>query len=134
MLFGRYVTRKRVTFAAGTTGAVGNHDIFTVTGAAHVVVVGYCEETLTGATATISVGTDDLVSTLIAVTTATNILGGTMWFDNAPSECEANASIGGAWVCDSISYDVLVAAIEGGVIDFVCFWTPVSANATIVAA
>jgi hypothetical protein len=134
MLFGRYVVRNSVVFLTGTTGAVGNHDIFTVTGAVHVVVVGYCTASLTGATATISVGTDDVVAGLIAVTTGTNIDADMMWFDAGPSECEANASIGGAWVCDNISYDVLVAPVDTGTINFVCYWTPVSDGATVVAA
>ena len=130
-LFGQYVCRKTVEFAAGTTGAVGNHDIFTVSGAVHVVLVAYCTEDLVGAGATISVGTDDAVDCLIAVTTAEDIDNGEIWFDASPSECEANASIGGAWVYDNLSYDVLVAAISDGTIVFVCFWTPVSANATV---
>lgn len=134
MLFGRYVVRNRVTFAAGTTGAVGNHDIFTVTGAAHVVVVAHCEESLTGATATISLGTDDVVACLIGVTTATNIDADMIWFDDSPAECESMTSLGGAWVCDHISYDVLVAPIDGGVLNFVCFWTPMTENATVVSA
>jgi hypothetical protein len=132
-LFGQYVVRKTVEFAAGTTGAVGNHDIFTVTGAAHVVLVAYCTEDLVGAGATISVGTDDDVDCLVAVTTAEDIDDGEIWFDNAPSECEANSSIGGAWVYDNLSYDVLVAPISDGTVVFVCFWTPVSDGATVVA-
>ena len=133
-LFGSYVERKTVVFATGTTGAIGNHDIFTVTGAAHVVVVGYCTADLTGATATISLGTDGVVAGLIALTTATTIDNGMIWFDTAPSECETLTSLGGAWVSDNISYDVLTAPIDTGTITFVCFWTPVSANATVVAA
>lgn len=132
-LFGQYVTRKQVEFATGTTGAVGNHDIFTVTGAAHVVVVAYCTEDLAGATATISVGTDGVVAGLIPLTTATNIDTGMVWFgDNAPSECEAIASMGGAFLCDNISYDILTAPIDDGTLTFTCFWTPLIPTASIV--
>ena len=132
-LFGQYVVRTTVEMSELTTGAVGNHDIFTVTGAAHVVLVAYCTEDLVGAGATISVGTDGDVDCLIAVTSAEDIDNGEIWFDDAPSECEANSSIGGAWVYDNLSYDVLVAAITDGTIVFVCFWTPVSDGATVVA-
>lgn len=133
-LFGNYVARTTVAFSELTTGAIGNHDIFTVSGAIHAVVVGYCTELLTGASATISVGTDGVVAGLIALTNAVDIDADEMWFDTGPSECEANSSIGGAWVCDNISYDVLTDTIDDGTVEFVCFWTPVSADATVVAA
>lgn len=134
MLFGRYACRATVEFAAGTTGATGNHDIFTVTGCAHVVIAAYCTESLTGAGATISVGTAANVTALQPVTTGTDIDLGEIWaFDNAPSDCEAQSSVGGAFVYDNISYDVQVAAIEDGTLTWVCWWTPMSADATVVA-
>ncbi len=38
-LYGQYIARTSVTFLAGTTGAIGQHTIFTVTGRVHVVVL-----------------------------------------------------------------------------------------------
>lgn len=135
-LYGQYVARTQVTFAAGTTGAIGNHDIFTVTGQVHVVILAYCSTLLEegGATATISVGTDGVVAGLQPVTNAVDIDAGEIWaFDTAPSDCESQASVGGGWVADNISYDILAQTISAGVLDWYCFWTPASANATVVA-
>jgi hypothetical protein len=132
MLFGRYVCRKSIEFDGGAgTGAQGTTDIFTVSDAAHVVVVAYCTEDLVGATATIEVGTDDLTAALIAQTTAENIDNGEIWFDDAPSECETQTSIGGAWIYDNIAYTVGTADITDGEVTFVCYWTPMAAGATV---
>lgn len=137
-LYGQYLaTSELFEFAAGTTGAIGQHTIFTVTGQIHVVIMAYCSEDLTegGATATISVGTDGVVAGLQPVTNAVDIDSGEIWtFDTAPSDCESQASVGGAWVADDITYDVLAQTITDGELTWYCFWTPVSAGATVVAA
>ncbi len=135
-LYGQYIARTSVTFLAGTTGAIGQHTIFTVSGRVHVVVLAYCPTLLDegGATTTISVGTDDVVDGLQVVTDAVDIDNGEIWaFDNAPSDCENQASVGGAWVTDDITYDVLVDTITEGVLNWFCFWTPVTDGATVVA-
>lgn len=135
MLYGRYVTRTSVTFATGTTGTIAQHDLFTVSGQVHVVILAYCSTLLEGATATISVGTDDVVAGLQGVATAEDIDAGEIWaFDDGPSDCENQTSVGGAWVADDITYDVLVATIDAGVLNWTCWWTPVSPDATVVAA
>lgn len=136
-LYGRYVDRKSITFTAGGGGALGQHDLFTVSGCVHVVILAYCPTLLdeTGATATISVGTDDVVAGLQPVTNATDIDAGEIWaFDTAPSDCEDQASVGGAWVSDDITYNVAGNTIKEGVLNWFCFWTPVTDGATVVAA
>jgi len=137
-LYGQYVARKSVTFLAGTTGAIGQHALFTVTGrGVHVVILAYCPTLLDegGATTTISVGTNGVVAGLQPVTNAVDIDAGEIWaFDTAPSDCENQASVGGAWVSDHITYDILVNTVTEGVLNWFCFWTPVQDGATVVAA
>ena len=133
-LYGRYVVRTSVTFAALTTGTQTEHALFTVSGQVHVVILAQCSTLLTGA-GSISVGTDDVLTGLQPVTVATVIDADEIWaFDAAPSDCEAQASTGGAWVSDHIVYDITVGTIDSGVLNWVCWWTPVSSGATVVAA
>ena len=136
-LYGCYVARKSVTFVGGGTGSVGQHTLFTVTGYAQVVIVAYCSDDLTaGDSPTISVGTATVtaVDSLQAVTAFDLLNDGLMWTDdNAPSECEAETGNRSAFVAADITYDVLVSPITGGTLEWTCFWTPMSANATVVA-
>lgn len=133
MLYGRYVTRHAtITMAAGSTGALNQHDLFTVSGPVQAIVVGYCGGDLTsGGGATISVGTTNVVAGCLAVTGFDALDAGMMWIDNAPSECEAESGNRCALVSANITYNVLVATITGGELDFICFWTPLAAGATV---
>ena len=133
MLYGRYVTRAdTITMVSGTTGATGQHDLFTVSGPVQAIVVGYCGGDLTsGGGATISVGTATVVDGCLAVTGFDALDAGMMWIDNAPSDCEAESGNRCVFVAANITYDVLVAAISGGELDFSCFWTPLAAGATV---
>ena len=135
-LYGQYLaTSELFEFSTLTMGAVGQHTIFTVTGQVHVCLVAYCSEDLTGATATISVGSATVVAGLQPLTTATTIATGHVWaFDNGSSDCEAQASMGGGWTSVDITYDVLTQPIDDGELTWYCFWTPVSDDATVVAA
>ena len=132
-LYGRYVTRAAtITMAAGTTGTVAQHTIFTVSGPVQAIVVGYCSDALTsGGGATISVGTANVVDGCLAVTGFDALDAGMMWIDAGPSECEAESGNRCVLVAVDITYDVLVAAITGGDLDFICFWTPLAADATV---
>ena len=138
--FGSGVQSKIVTFAAGAgTGAVGVIPLFTVTGAVAFNLSAICTTILaTEAGATISVGTPGAVAGIIAVTTGVDIDEGDIWFAAAPAtvlDTIANAMLefvigDGA----DIQADVLVDAINSGVIEFRCFWTPLTANGNLVAA
>lgn len=136
-LYGRYVTRTdTITFAAGTTGAIAQHTLFTVTGQVQAVIVAYCLVDLTsGAAATISVGTANVVAGMQPVTGFDALDAGMMWIgNNTPSECEAESGNRGTFVAADITYDVLAATVTGGEVRWTCFWTPMSADATVEAA
>lgn len=140
MGFAQNMAYKAVAFDGGAgSGAVGTVALFTVTGAAIVRIIAICTESLvTGAGATISVGTAGTVDGIIAVTTGVDIDAGDIWFAAAPAtvlDTLANAELGfvigdGA----DIQANVLVDAITDGTIAFTCFWTPLTPGATVVAA
>ena len=138
---GQNVARQAFTFDGGAgSGAVGQIDLFTVTGAVLVRLTAICTADLTDAAAgaTISVGTAGEVDGIIAVTSAVTIDAGEIWFAAAPAtvlNTEANAFLNyvigdGA----DITADVLVEAVTGGTIVFTAFWTPLTAGASVAAA
>lgn len=137
-LFGTYVTRKRVTFdgTAGGGEAGTPVPVFTVVDGVHITVVGVCEQDLTVSDgATIELGTASGTAALIALTTAANLDVDEIWFDATPSAIKAQSSIGGAWLVEEeIVITVGTANVTGGVILFVCFWTPLSETGTVVAS
>lgn len=135
MLYGRYVARTAaITFDAGTTGSIAQHTLFTVTGQVQAVVVAYCSDDVTGGGgATISVGTANVVDGLQPVTGFDALDTGMIWAgNNTPSECEAETGNRGAFVAADITCDILNATFTGGVVQWFCFWTPLSADATVV--
>jgi hypothetical protein len=138
-LFSTYRVNNRVTFDGGAgSGAVGTVALFTITGAVHVVVVGHCEDDLTeaGATATIEVGITGATAGLIAQVNAVNIDTGEIWFDATPADMKVLTSLGGAFIGggEDIFATIGTQNVTGGVIDFVCFWTPLSSDGNVVAA
>lgn len=133
---------KRITFAGGTTDAIGDDGgaldpftIFTVTGDVLVYVFGICKTDLTGATATLEVGVPGNTAILIPQTTGTGIDANQLWHDASLALAEGFTpqvhGIGGGL---DIIGTVGTADITAGVIDFYCFWRPLSSDGNIVAA
>lgn len=134
---------KRITFAGGTTNAIGDHDgtgdpftIFEVTGDILVDVIGIVKTTLVGA-ATLEVGVAGATAAILAqVADATTLAVNEMWAaDNSVSLAEAYTptmhGIGGGL---DIIGTVGSANITAGVIDFYAFWRPLSSDGNLVAA
>jgi len=77
------------------------------------------------------------VDGIIAVTTGVDIDAGDIWFAAAPAtvlDTIANAMLefvigDGA----DIQANVLVDTVDSGVIEFRCFWTPLTVGASVVA-
>ena len=113
------------TFSALTTGAVGPHTLFTVTGNVLGNVWGVCSTLVTGS-GTAEVGTANNTTALIAQTTGTAIDANEVW-QNATPTLEVGAAlgnakpiVGGADIVLTIATDTLTA----GVITFYCQWRP----------
>ena len=120
---------KNVTFdGAAGSGAVGTVTLATITGAIRIIsLVIRCTDSLTGATATISLGTPSDVDSLIAVTTATDLDVNEIWTGASPAG-GAVAAIVDKICNENININVLVAAVDGGTIEFDMQWVPASAN------
>ena len=127
-----YSVESTVTFAELTTGTAEAHNLFKVTGAVALSVIGFCTTNLDGATATIKVGTALSDAGLIASTTATNIDANEIWHDATPdSSIEATSVVSKKIVSQDVIYTIGTAAITAGVIKFVCFWTPITEGSKV---
>lgn len=134
---------KRITFAGGTTNAIGDYDgtgdpftIFTVTGDVLVDVLGVCKTTLVGG-ATLEVGVTDATAALLAqIADATTLVANEIWLpDGTVSLAEAyTPSLHGIGGGLDIIGSIGTANITAGVIDFYCFWRPLSDDGNVEAA
>lgn len=140
------ISRKTLTFDGGTLNAVGDHDgtgdpadLFTVTGTVIIQLLAVCTTNLTfDANAAIEVGigggseiivtSDQTVSALIAQE---------IWHDATPdSEIELMTVLKEFIITDGndIQLDTTVANVTAGVIEFTCFWIPISTDGNIISA
>jgi hypothetical protein len=106
---------------------------FAVTGVVAVKIVGHVTKALTNDAATTSVGTTTSAAGLIAATAGSAMQTvDQLWVDNAPSKFETFPA---NWTV--ISESIIVdgdAALVAGTVTLHCYWFPVSANATLIAA
>lgn len=143
-LFGELpnMVSKRMTFAGATTNDPGDFDgtgnpatLLTVTGDVELIVFGICKTDLAGANATLEVGVASGTAQLIAQTTATSIDAKMAWNDATPGLTQAKQTspviVG---VSQNVIQTVGTANITTGVIDYYCFWRPLSTDGNVVAA
>jgi len=120
------------TFVTGTTGAVGAHTLFTVTGNVLVQVFGVCDTDLTGA-ATFEVGVTGNTAGLIAqIADATTLDNGELYVDATPAV--GVEAITGTFVLNDGADIILTiggTAVTGGVVDFYCIFRPLSADGDV---
>lgn len=127
------IATKAITYAAGSTGAVGASTLFTVTGAVAARVFALCSADLTsGGAATIEVGISGNTAALIAQTTATGIDVGEWWLDTGPATIEAVPTQ--FLVAGNVIQTIGTTTITGGSMTYYCVWTPLSTDGNVVAA
>jgi hypothetical protein len=127
------VVKKEVEYAAGTTGAIGEIDLFEVTGTVSVKVFAVCSDDLTSAgTPTIEVGIDENTAAIIAQTTATNIDEGEIWLDATPATVE-NMPTAKIVSGTDIEQKIASATITGGKLTYFCVFTPISEDGNVKA-
>ena len=124
------------TYVAATTGAVGAHTLFTVTGNVFVKIFGVCTVDVTGS-GTNEVGVAGNTAALIAQTTGTAIDAGEVWYSNTPvlgttavTNITERLIVGGADIIETIATDTLTA----GSVTYYCYWTPLDSGSSVVAA
>lgn len=130
-----YLLSSTWTFAAGSTGAVGAHALFTVTGSNLVNVWAECSTDVTGS-GTGEVGVTGNTATLIAQTTGTAIDAGEVWQNSTPT-VGVGAALGNAKPITN-GLDILLTigtdTFTGGVVTFYCLYRPVSTGASVSVA
>ena len=136
---------KPTAFAGGTANARGNDGgtndpftLFNVTGDVLVRMFGVCTTSLTGDTATISVGVTGNTAALLALETATEIdVNGVYVSATQAIGSVALASVTGPHVIINgldIIETVATASIATGNIYYVCLWRPLSDNGLVEPA
>lgn len=127
---------KSITFTgAAGFGAIGNVPLFTVTGQVLVTyIAGIVTTSLTGASATIALGTTTNTAEFIAATTATTLT------TAAPIWMSATATAGSMAipalvkdqiVAENIVITAAVAAVATGVLRIDCLWLPLGAGGSV---
>ncbi len=132
-----------MTFAGGTPDDPGDFDgtgtpttLFTVSGVVALRLLAVCTASLTGATATIEVGTAASPNSLLPTTNGTNIDIGETWLTAGPTAAPALLSdlaeviISNADIIQSVN----VANINAGSIEYYALWAPISPDASLTAA
>ena len=133
------------TFAAGTTGAVAAHTLFTITGRIFLdTIAAFCTTTLTsGGTPAITVGTASSVATLIPAPTggAPGIVTNDWWATAVSPQLVANpltVVTGGTVVSsrnmvigENIVLDIPTSTVTGGVLEFYVAYRPLSSNGAL---
>jgi len=130
---------KNVTFAGGAgTGAIGEVNLFTVSGAVLVNLACVCTGDLTGqAGATVEVGISGSTAAIIAQTLAANLAEGEIWHDNSPdAHIEAGTVLASYIVSDSEAIILTVGTgnVSTGSLAVQAWWTPITAGASVTAA
>ncbi len=135
--------RKSLTFTgAANLGAVNTSaSVFTVTGDVLVhALIAKCSTLLTesGATATVSLGTVTQLTRFIGNTNSVDIDADEAWVSTTPTAGSIDLPDAMQSVVivsgDDIVVRCLTQGTTGGVLEFTCFWEPISAGATLVAA
>lgn len=129
-----------MTLAGGTENDPGDIDgtgnpatLFTVTGLVAARVFGFCTTLLTGASATLEVGTAKGTADLIAQTTATDIDANEIWHDATPdASVEAITVAPEVIIGQDIIQTAATANITAGVITYVVMWRPITVDGNLV--
>jgi len=119
------------TFVESTTGAVGTHTLFTVTGNVLVTVFAACNGDLTSSgSATLSVGVVGNTTAFITATDYFLIDNDRVWASNTPGFVRTVPS---AYIDNDLDIVLKInnAAVTGGVIDFYCLWRPLSEDGKV---
>jgi hypothetical protein len=128
-------------FAGGTSNARGNYNgtqttetvagtttLYAVTGVVAVRFMAVVKTTLTGATATVAVGTTGNTGGLIAATTGTTLTAGLLWASTSPATVIANTVPAWQIVSGNILETLATANVTAGNLQYICRWVPVSSD------
>lgn len=124
--------QKTITFAAGTTGAIGTTTLFSITGTVAVNVFGFCTSNLAG-TGTIEVGVVGSTAALCDQQTATSIDDHEVWHD---AVLAIAGQVAGHYhiINQDIIQTIATDTVTGGAITYYCQWVPISSDGEVITA
>lgn len=127
-------------FTSATWNTVAAHEILTVTGAAHVIILPEVKGTVTsaGGLATLILGDETTTNSLITSSDAEGLAAGEWWFDSTVTRTLAASSIFRALdfvVANGkdIGYTIGTEALTGGSILFHVWWEPIDSTGAVAA-
>jgi len=122
-------------FTSATWNTVASHTIATVTGLCRLRIVPVCTASLTSASTTaMQLGETGATNSMVLSTSADNILVDTLWLSISPVKGWMFLSILDRIANNTdIGYDLFTDAVTVGAIDFLIWWEPLSAGATVTA-
>ena len=127
-----------ITFVAGTTGSVADHEIFTITGLVQVKLTAICTAELTNAAGDLQYGVAGATDTFITVMAEELLSVNELWYDATPDlliATPANATFERVIPAGiDIGYEISTAAIADGTVRFICEWKPLSDDGNVVVA
>lgn len=127
---GRRITRRfqrTVTFdGTAGSGATGTVTLATVTGRVLLDALAiYCTTSLTGASASMTLGVTGNTSALLGATTATNLTAGKLW-SNATPPTGYGTAFGGNVLAANLIITISTANVTGGVVSVEALYRPLS--------
>lgn len=127
-------------FTSATWNTVAAHEILTVTGACHIIILPQITTTITstGGLGTLILGDETTTNSLITLTVADDLAAGEWWFDATATRTLAAKSIFEKTdfvvaAGKDIGYTVATAALTAGVITFHVWWEPIDATGAVAA-
>ena len=133
---------KTITFTgAAGLGAVGTVSLFTVSGDVLITgFVGKCTTNLTEAapTATVVVGTATTTNHFLTVQNAVDIDADELWGSSVSRATTIQPNTTTTYELGAINQNIIITVgaqnVTAGVVEFTCFWRPVSIGASVVPA
>lgn len=138
---GQNVLRVTIDFALAAWNTIATHEVFTVTGLVKATVFyRVTGNAAAGAGGLVSFGREGALTAFAAAQGFANLTTGNIVIPGATIAAFLGAN---AYAVDGdadtiiegldLGYEITVAAFTGGTIEAVCFWTPISSGATVVA-
>lgn len=128
-----FVTTKEITYAAVSSGAVGETPLFQVTGVVNIAVMAVVGDVDLTGSGTLEVGDDTTTDAYLAQVAATALDAGEVWYDDQTpaliGSLPTSYVVSGGNVIQTIATDTVTA----GTLTYYCFWTPISQGAKVVA-
>lgn len=122
---------KTIVIDGTVLGPIGSIPFLTIIGCVWIeCLIVRCLTSLTGASATLALGTVGNTTGLIAATTATSITAGLLWTGTSPATGVGSAIVNQAANLNIIG-TVATAGISGGSLEVDVYWLPLSANGNL---